>query len=193
LLFAVTEPHAAISGLRSGKALALIAATAGAWAVGRALVAAVVPWRFARLLLFVVPAAVVLKVVVFPVYGDHTVVEAPPAAIASAAAGPIGARSGPLHGIDHRASGTARLYRTHDGRLVVGLEGIAVQPGPHYVVYLVPGAGRRGTTGGARLGDLRGNRGSQFYAVPSTGSLAGPLTVLIWCETFGVPVANATL
>ena len=35
--------------------------------------------------------------------------------------------------------------------------------------------------------------GTQFYDVPADVDLAaGPWTVLVWCQTFGVPVANAT-
>ena len=43
------------------------------------------------------------------------------------------------------------------------------------------------------LGDLRGNRGTQFYDVPAGADLEnGPWTVLVWCQTFAVPVAGAT-
>ena len=102
-------------------------------------------------------------------------------------------RSGPIRGIDHRASGTAAIYRQPDGRYVVGLEDIDIQPGPDYDLYIVPGEGREDTKGGIRLGDLRGNKGTQFYEVPEGVDLAnGPWTVLVWCQTFAVPVAGAT-
>ena len=39
-------------------------------------------------------------------------------------------RCSTIHGIDHRASGTAVIYRQPDGSLVVGLEDIDIQPGP---------------------------------------------------------------
>ncbi len=107
--------------------------------------------------------------------------------------GPERLRSGPIKGIDHRASGTAAIYRAPDGRYVVGLEDIDIQPGPDYDLYLVPGEGREDTTGGVRLGDLRGNRGTQFYEIPDGVDLGnGPWTVLVWCQTFAVPVAGAT-
>ena len=102
-------------------------------------------------------------------------------------------RSGPITGIDHRASGTAAIYRQPDGRYVVGLEDIDIQPGPDYDLYIVPGEDREDTKGGIRLGDLRGNRGTQFYDVPSGADLEnGPWTVLVWCQTFAVPVAGST-
>jgi len=38
-----------------------------------------------------------------------------------------------------------------------------------------------------------GNRGTQFYETPATTDLTtGAWTVLVWCETFDVPVAHAT-
>jgi len=96
-------------------------------------------------------------------------------------------------GIDHRASGTVSIYRAPDGTHIVGLEMFDIQPGPNYDVYVVPGADRADRDGGARLDDLRGNRGTQYYRVPPGIDVGdGEWTVLIWCQTFGVPVANAT-
>jgi hypothetical protein len=102
-------------------------------------------------------------------------------------------RVGSFEGIDHRAEGTVAFYRQPDGRYVVGLEDFDIQPGPDYDVYLVPGSDREDRDGGRRLDDLRGNRGTQFYDVPSGVALEdGEWTLLIWCQTFAVPVANAT-
>jgi hypothetical protein len=118
----------------------------------------------------------------------------PPTTVATAPAAPVVLAAGALEGIDHRASGTVRLYRRADGSHVVGLEDIDVQPGPDYDVYVVPGADREDRADGAtRLDDLRGNKGTQFYDVRGAADLdAGDWTVLIWCQTFAVPVANAT-
>ena len=96
-------------------------------------------------------------------------------------------------GIDHRASGTVTLYRQPDTGVVIGLEEFDIQPGPAYALYLVPGSDRQDHDGGTRLSKLRGNRGTQFYDVPEDVMVdGGAWTVLVWCETFDVPVANAT-
>ncbi len=211
-LFAVTEPRAALSGLKSQKAIVLIILLAAAWLVTRWLLARLVPWRAAGIVVFTVAALGMLRVVVFPAYDSRTVVEmfpmqtaaaaaptstaspeAPPAAAPPAAAPQqVAVRTSTFTGIDHRASGTVTTYRTVDGRYVVGLENIDIQPGPHYVVYVVPGPDRRDKDGGTRLDDLRGNKGTQYYEVPSDVDLgSGDWTVLIWCEVFDVPIANA--
>ena len=150
----------------------------------------------------------------FPTAGPATTVAPPPASTApgrsdstaaapttNAAASPTTAavtsptrlRVGQFRGIDHRASGTVAVYRQPDGRFVVGLEDFDIQPGPDYDLYVVPGTNRDKRDGGTRLDDLRGNRGTQFYEVPAEIDLTnGAWSVLVWCQTFGVPVANAT-
>lgn len=106
---------------------------------------------------------------------------------------PVRLRAAMFRGVDHRASGTVAIYRQPDGHFVVGLEEFDIQPGPDYDLYVVPGNNRTNRTGGVRLDDLRGNRGTQFYDVPASVDLsAGPWSVLVWCQTFGVPVATAT-
>lgn len=98
-----------------------------------------------------------------------------------------------LTGINHRASGSAVLIRLADGSHVIRLEHLDVEPGPDYFVFVVPGAGHRTPDGGTRLNHLRGDRGNQNYPVPTGVAVARPLTVLIWCRAFAVPIAAATL
>lgn len=188
--FLVDEPDAATSALGSSRALALMAGAALAWAAARAVAALSGRHPAAWTAAFSVAAVGILAVVVAPAYDVDTVVEAPTRGEAS----PSLRRAGSFRGIDHRAQGRVNLYEDVDGRLTVGLERFEIQPGPDYDVYLVPGADRRGRDGAVRLDDLRGNRGTQFYDVPARVEIgAGPWTLLVWCETFGVPVANATL
>jgi hypothetical protein len=203
-LFAATEPRAALSGLKSTKAIVLMVVVGGLWVVVRLLLARFVPWRAIGIVVFSVAALGVLRVVVLPSYDNHTVVEMFPVEMVAAdvtptsttttttAPPPIVVRTSTFTGIDHRATGTVTTYRTTDGRYVVGLENIDIQPGPDYDVFVVPGTGRQDHDGGTRLDDLRGNKGTQYYEVPSSLDFGnGEWTVLIWCQVFDVPIANA--
>jgi hypothetical protein len=207
--FLIDETHAATSAFKSERAVALMLGVAVAWVLARVVLARFVRWPLLRVVPFAAAAAVILSVVVLPAYHDRRVVEtltadhretlgtttgngadvAPPAPTVE----PVLVRTGMFRGIDHRAEGTVSIYRRADGRHVVGLEAFDIQPGPDYDVYVVAGANRRDRDRGVRIDDLRGNSGTQFYDVPGSVDLeSGPWTVLIWCQTFGVPVANAT-
>ena len=196
-LFAVTEPHAAASGFKSTRALVLMVSVAVVWLAARTATFAAVKWPAARLSIFAIGALAILKVVVLPAYNDHTVTETLPVATPPAAAAPaipVKVTTGPLRGIDHRASGTASAYVRAGERQLIGLEDFDIQPGPAYALYLVAGDDRRDLDGSVRLQKLRGNRGTQFYDAPADVDLtSGAWTILVWCETFDVPVANATL
>ena len=202
-LFAITEPHAAAAGLKSTKAVVLVVTVAVVWILGRLALWAGIRWPAIRLAVFAVGAAAILKVVVLPSYDDHTVNEALPVVVQTPdtatviaspdSVPPVKVKSAELRGIDHRASGTAALYAGADRRVIVGLEEFDIQPGPAYALYIVNGADRHDNDGGTRIERLRGNKGTQFYDAPSSVDLTkGDWTVLVWCETFDVPVANAT-
>src|SRR4051794_12351527 len=150
-----------------------------------------------------VPVVLAFGLAVLPAFRQVTVVEAFPEAAPTAAATASGqaqaaeradvvARA-PLHGIDHDATGTTLLVMRGDGTYVVRLQALDVEPGPDYQVHLVPGRDRTRPSGGTRLDRLRGNRGAQNYDVRAAVTVDGPVTVLIWCRAFGVPVAAATL
>jgi hypothetical protein len=215
-LFLVTEPDAATSAFESTRALVLMAVVTATWVAARIALARWARWPALRVAVFAVAAGAVLVVVVLPAYDDTTVVEALPGAARPAtdepsapatqpagapdaettstvATGPVPLHTGALHGIDHRASGRAVVYRQPDGTHLVGLEEIDIQPGPDYDVYVVPGADRTDLDGATRVDDLRGNKGTQYYAVPTGAEVGtGTWTVLVWCETFDVPIAGAT-
>jgi hypothetical protein len=215
-VFLIDEPDAATSAFKSTRALAIMATGTISWVFARLLFARLVPWRLARLVAFGIAAVAALAVVVAPSYDNDTVIETFPAASlsgpvppaqdaggsAESASNPSAAaqpdrprrlRVGSFRGVDHRASGTVALYRQPDGRYVVGLEDFDIQPGPDYDLYLVPGEDREDRDGGTRLDDLRGNQGTQYYDVPpELDPSTGAWSVLIWCQTFGVPIATTT-
>ena len=111
-----------------------------------------------------------------------------------APAGPDALLTGQFKGLaGHRGAGTANVLRLDDGSHVVRLESLNVSNGPGPQLFLVPGAGRTSPEGGTFLGDLKGNMGNQNYPVPAGTDVTGPMTVLIWCDPFVVPIAGATV
>ncbi len=115
--------------------------------------------------------------------------EPPPSA--AAAPGPVRISSGPIRGIGHDATGTISIVRIADGSLVVRFEDFDIEGTPDPRVHLVRGNDVR-APGGIDLGHLQGNVGKVFdYAVANPD--AGPgWTVLVWCRSFSVPIANST-
>ncbi|MGH8893008.1 MAG: DM13 domain-containing protein [Actinomycetes bacterium] len=132
-----------------------------------------------------VPVLVAFVLTVLPAFRQVTVEEASPSAAVVAGA--------QLHGIDHRAAGDVLLLSRADGSYVVRLRDIDIEPGPDYQVHLVPGANRGHPDGGRHLDKLRGNRGSQNYDLPEDFRPERPVTLLVWCRAFAVPIAAATL
>lgn len=110
--------------------------------------------------------------------------------------GPVELRRSGFQGLEgHRGSGDAAVYRLEDGSTLLRFEEVDIGSGPVLAVYLVPGADRRGVGGDAvYVAPLTAERGNQNYTVPEGVDLTtGTWTVLVWCETFVVEVANATL
>ncbi len=165
-----------------------------------------------------VPVAAAFVLAVAPSFHDVTVTDPFPTAAPAAAPGATGvpgatgapgatgvpttpvapaatARSS-LHGIDHHATGNVLLLAAGTS-YVVRFESLDVEAGPDYHVHLVGRADATDPDGGVRLGTLRGNRGTQNYAVPPGAAAAiaahRPFTVLVWCRAFSVPVAAATI
>jgi hypothetical protein len=106
-------------------------------------------------------------------------------------AGAVRISAGAIRGIGHDGRGTISIVRSPDGSQVVRFEDFAIEGTPDPRVYLVQGNDVR-APGGVELGRLQGNRGQLLdYAAPTTD--AGPgWTVLVWCRSFSVPIANAT-
>ena len=94
----------------------------------------------------------------------------------------------------HRGDGTVALYRLEDGSLLLRFEDVDIGSGPDLNVWLVPGADQRGTGGGTFVAPLTAEQGNQNYTVPTdVDPTDGTWTVLVWCTTFSLEVANATL
>lgn len=216
LAFFVWKPGVALSVLGSARAFGF-AVLIGVLTVGLGwllprLGARPVPTMLAQ----AVPVLLAFSVTVLPAFlgstvdeplpqaaPDHSVPATPGSSLpdrptpdpreSTGAADPRVLSEGGLRGIDHEATGQVRLLRLPDGSHVVRFEGLDVEPGPDYFVHLVPGADRAEPDGGTQLDRLRASRGNQNYPVPAGTSIEEPLTVLIWCRVFAVPVAAATL
>ncbi|MEM9519919.1 MAG: DM13 domain-containing protein [Actinomycetota bacterium] len=94
----------------------------------------------------------------------------------------------------HRGSGDAAVYRLEDGSTLLRFEAVDIGSGPALNVWVVPGDDRRDLDGGTFIAPLTAERGNQNYTVPADIDLTdGTWTVLVWCDTFSVEVANATL
>lgn len=98
----------------------------------------------------------------------------------------------------HKGTGTANLYALPDGSHVLRFEDFRTTNGPDLVVYLArhssPASAGDVTDGGfVSLGDLKGNVGSQNYAVPPGTDISEFNSVVIWCELFGVLFSPAAL
>ena len=101
--------------------------------------------------------------------------------------------SGPFEVADEgSARGTATVVKRARGGRVLTLTRFAVNNGPDLRVYLAPGNGKD-VGDHIDLGGLKGNKGNQKYDVPRSADIAKYRTVVIWCRSFTVAFARATL
>lgn len=124
---------------------------------------------------------------------DDRVAEALPAGAVSASTVSTGA----FRSYEHQTSGRARLIVTADGRRYVRFEDFATSNGPALRVYLsaapASGPGDSFDDRFVDLSELKGNIGSQNYAIPSDVRLERYRSVVVWCVRFHVPFAAASL
>jgi hypothetical protein len=204
--FFATRTSEALTATRSVRALLVIAAIAAGWVGLGWLLRRFVPWVWVRCAVLSALAVVIAVLLVRPYYVDtvdNTKIVKGPVQDASQAAppdagptpdpvAPVRVSSGQLRGIDHSASGEAVVIRRPDGSHVVRFSNFDIENAPDPIVYVVQGENRE-RPGGAQLGRLRGNVGTDSdYAVPLDTEPGAGWTVLVWCRAFGVPIANAT-
>ena len=115
--------------------------------------------------------------------------------------GPMKLRVGEFMDQDalHKGSGTATIYQTGDGSLLLRLENLDVTNGPDLRVLLAthPEPDRRNDLeerGYVHLGKLKGNKGSQNYPIEDPNVDPDTVgSVVIYCMPFHVVFSVATL
>lgn len=106
---------------------------------------------------------------------------------------------GAFQSLEHRTAGKASIIRLADGSFILRLDDLDTSNGPDLRVYLstVPASddwyayGRTGTY--LELGELKGNRGNQNYAIPAGTDLSRYRSAVIWCVRFRVGFGVAPL
>ena len=99
---------------------------------------------------------------------------------------------GDLKGINHSASGTVSVIEAASGAWVLRFENFTVQGVPAPVLYVAEGDDVRDPAG-TNLGAFTATKGTTLdVALPDGVEPGDGWTVLVWCEKFATPVANAT-
>jgi Electron transfer DM13 len=130
---------------------------------------------------------------------------APPAGAPSPAtppaAGPRVLARGTFVSQEHETGGKVVILQLADGSRVLRLENLDTSNGPDLHVWITDAAVQAGAAGWrvfddgryTALGKLKGNKGSQNYAVPAGLDLARYRSVSIWCDRFNVSFGAAEL
>ncbi|GAA1605501.1 DM13 domain-containing protein [Kribbella sancticallisti] len=116
-------------------------------------------------------------------------------------AGPVRLATGTFISHEHGTAGTVSIVRLPDGSRLLRLEGLDTSDGPDLKVWLTDARVLEGKAGWhvfddgkyRNLGDLKGNRGNQNYAIPAGLDLAAFRSVSIWCDRFNVSFGAAEL
>jgi hypothetical protein len=102
---------------------------------------------------------------------------------------------------EHDTKGNVAILRLADGSRVLRLEGLYTSDGPDLEVWLSDARVLESKAGWhvfddgrhRSLGQLKGNRGNQNYAIPAGVELDGFRSVSIWCNRFNVSFGAAEL
>lgn len=166
--------------------------TAG-WYLLAGAVCAGVAWRWRRLAApvlggYVLAAGVSAGYLAISTFREKVVIEE--VAQVTPASGNVSVASGTFVSGAHGTSGRARVVRLRAGGRQLQLLEFETSPGPDVRVYLA----RPDDVGDhADLGGLKGNKGTQQYAVPSAVDLGRYSAVVIWCRAFSVEFGRAEL
>ncbi|WP_241518733.1 DM13 domain-containing protein [Streptomyces sp. CB03238] len=129
--------------------------------------------------------------------GDPSTAPSKPAA----PAGPQTLATGTLISHEHSTTGTVQVVKLADGSRILRIENLDTSNGPDLKVWVTDAPVREGKAGwhvfddGAylSLGDLKGNKGDQNYALPGEFDPKKYTSVSIWCDRFDVSFGAATL
>ena len=102
---------------------------------------------------------------------------------------------------EHGTAGTVRVLELPDGSRVLRIENLDTDNGPDLKVWLTDAPVIDGPSGWfvfddgeyVDLGSLKGNKGSQNYAIPADVDLTDLTSVTIWCDRFSVSFGAAEL
>ena len=102
---------------------------------------------------------------------------------------------------EHGTEGTVRILELADGSRVLRIEDLDTDNGPDLKVWLTDAPVIDGPSGWlvfddgqyVDLGSLKGNKGSQNYAIPADVDLSDLTSVTIWCDRFSVSFGAAEL
>ena len=108
---------------------------------------------------------------------------------------------GELISHEHTTTGSVVVLELADGRRILRLQDLRTSNGPDVKVWLSDAEVRPGSDGWrvfddgayADLGRLKGNVGSQNYAVPADVDLTVLRSVSLWCDRFDVSFGAAEL
>ena len=206
-VLAVLKPEIVRGTFSSPESMLRVGAVIAGWVLFSWLMRRVIPNTLVRTAVVAVPATLLLWINVAPYFEDDVKVAGrfpesfttapPPAPEASTptpapvSSQPVQLSTGRFRGLDgHRWSGEASLFRQPDGSHVVAFRNLSVSSVPDPVVYVVPGSDQETVNGAVRLG--RFESGRDTYTIPAGFDVDRPLTVMIWCQRFSVPVAGAS-
>ncbi len=133
--------------------------------------------------------------------GTEADAEAMTEAEAAPATEPVVLSEGTFITHEHGTTGTAQILELPDGSRVLRIEDLDTSNGPDLKVWLTDAPVIEGEDGwyvfddGAYvdLGALKGNQGSQNYAIPADVDLTDLTSVSIWCDRFSVSFGAAEL